>query len=163
VEKSAKRRIFCARRLFSTQFFSNLDESFSGDRRRAQFRLVCLRVGPYGASLMLFGRLLALSSVLVLTASTAAVAQGVSNAQAEHAAKLALLLGRGVGCDLDTGRATSMIGAWLDRTFPAGSARQDIYLDMFHDTVRQYAAQQRAGRSPDSCADIAQAFETMGW
>jgi hypothetical protein len=110
---------------------------------------------------MLFGRLLALSSVLVLSATAAA--QDVSNAEVDQTAKLALLLGRGVGCDLDTGRATSMVGAWLDRTFPPGSPRQDIYLDLFADSVRHHAAQQRAGKSPDSCADIVRAFDTMDW
>jgi hypothetical protein len=111
---------------------------------------------------MLFGRLfLALSAVLVLSATAAA--QDASDTKGDQTAKLALLLGRGVGCDLDTARATSMIGAWLDQTFPPGSPRQDIYLDLFADSVRLHAAQQRAGKSPDSCADIAEVFETMGW
>jgi hypothetical protein len=111
---------------------------------------------------MHLGRLV-LSSALVLSVATPGLAQGVTNAQTVHAAKLAMILGRGVGCNLDTGRATRMIGAWLDHTFPPGSARQDIYMDLFADTVRQYAAQQQSGKSPDSCADVAEAFETMGW
>jgi len=111
---------------------------------------------------MHLGRLV-LSSALALSVTATGLAQGVSNAEAEQAAKLAMLLGRGVGCDLDTGRANRMIGAWLNHTFPSGSARQDIYLDMFADTVRHHAAQQRAGNSPDSCAEVAQAFDTMDW
>jgi hypothetical protein len=112
---------------------------------------------------MHLGRLMILSSALALSVAAPGLAQGVSNTQADQAAKLAMLLGRGVGCDLDTGRANSMIGAWLDHTFPPGTARQDIYLDMFADTVRHHAAQQRAGKSPDSCADVAEAFGTMNW
>ena len=111
---------------------------------------------------MYLGRIV-LSSALALCVAATSLAQGVSNAQADQAAKLAMLLGRGVGCDLDTGRANRMIGAWLDHTFPPGSARQDIYLDMFADTVRFHAARQRAGNSPDSCADVAEAFETLDW
>jgi hypothetical protein len=111
---------------------------------------------------MHLGRLV-LSSALALSVAAPGLAQGVSNDKADNAAKLAMLLGRGVGCDLDTSRANRMIGAWLDQTFPPGSARQDIYLDLFADTVRHHAAQQRAGKSPDSCADVAEAFGTMNW
>ena len=111
---------------------------------------------------MHLGRIV-LSSALALGVTASGLAQGVSNVEADQAAKLAMLLGRGVGCDLDTGRANRMIGAWLNQTFPSGSARQDIYLDMFADTVRHHAAQQRAGNSPDSCAEVAQAFDTMDW
>lgn len=102
-------------------------------------------------------------SLLLMSGTGSALAQDVSNAEVDQTAKLAMLLGRGVGCGLDIDRANRMVGAWLDQTFPSGTARQDVYLDMFADSVRHHAALQRAGDTPDSCADVAEAFETMDW
>ncbi|MGH6944251.1 MAG: hypothetical protein ACREH6_08540 [Geminicoccaceae bacterium] len=103
---------------------------------------------------------LLLSLVLVVGGQDARAA---SDADIDRMSNFALLLGRGIGCELDTHRAADMVGAWLERTFPPGSPDQKRYLSMFMEGVRSHAAQQQSGRSPDSCTDIARAFETMRW
>ena len=77
--------------------------------------------------------------------------------------QMALLLGRAAGCGLDTRGATRAIGAWLDRTFPPGSADQARYLPDFTADVRRHARQQQQGETSDSCADVAQALKALNW
>ena len=76
---------------------------------------------------------------------------------------MALLLGRAVGCGLDTRRASGAIGAWLDQTLPPGSAEQTRYLPAFAADVRRHARQQQKGDTADSCADIAGALNALNW
>ena len=106
---------------------------------------------------------LAVSAMLLLGAVTAPVAQAASQAELERMSSLALLLGRGIGCNLETKRASAVIGSWFDQTFPPGSSEQERYLPVFAAEVEQHARQQRSGDSPDSCADVANAFYTMRW
>jgi hypothetical protein len=96
-------------------------------------------------------------------AAVAPVAQAASKADLERMNNMALLLGRAAGCGLDTDRATGVIGAWFDQTFPPGSIDQKRYLPVFTREIRRHAEQQQSGKSPDSCADIAEAFHTMRW
>jgi hypothetical protein len=100
---------------------------------------------------------------VLFAAAVAPVAQAASKADLERMNNMALLLGRAAGCGLDTDRATKVIGAWFDQTFPPGSIDQKRYWPVFTKGVRRHAAQQQSGDSPDSCADIAQAFYTMRW
>jgi hypothetical protein len=105
----------------------------------------------------------ALVLAVVLGSGVAPVAEAASEADLARMNNMALLLGRAAGCGLDTTRATSVIGAWLDQTFPPGSIDQMRYLPVFTREVQRHAAAQQSGNSPDSCADIAQAFATMRW
>jgi len=107
--------------------------------------------------------ILAVSATLLLGAAAAPVAQAASEAEVERMNGLALLLGRGIGCRLDTKRAAAVIGSWFDQTFPPGSEAQEHYLPQFAEEVEQHARAQRSGDSPDSCAEIANAFYTMRW
>ena len=106
---------------------------------------------------------LAVFATLLLGAAAAPVAQAASEAELERMSSLALLLGRGIGCNLETRRASAMIGSWFDQTFPPGSSEQQRYLPVFAEEVEHHARAQRSGDSPDSCADVANAFYTMRW
>lgn len=106
---------------------------------------------------------LALASALLVGVSFAQTAVAASEAEIQHMDGLALLLGRAIGCDLNTERAAGEIAAWLDQTFPPGSVAQQRYLGLFAEAVRSYARQQRSGNSPDSCVEVADALARLGW
>jgi hypothetical protein len=99
---------------------------------------------------------------LLLGLAPAPALRAASPVELERMSGMALLLGRGIACGLDTRRASGAIGAWFDRTFPT-SEEQDRYLPRFADEVRSHARQQRDGASPDSCKDVAEAFYAMRW
>jgi hypothetical protein len=103
-----------------------------------------------------------LGAALLLGAALVPAAQAASPAELDHMSGMALLLGRGIACGLDTKRAAGVIEAWFDQTFPA-AGEQDRYLPQFAEEVRRHVRQQRDGASPDSCAEVAQAFYAMRW
>jgi hypothetical protein len=105
----------------------------------------------------------ALGGVLLLGTALAPGAEAASKADLERLDNMALLLGRAAGCGLDTDRATGVIGAWFDETFPPGSIDRKRYLPRFTSDIRLHAEQQQSGDSPDSCADIAEAFYNLRW
>ena len=111
------------------------------------------------------GRLpgLVLSALVLLGPGLRPAALAASPADLETMSRMALLLGRAVGCDLDTRSATRAIGAWLDQTFPPGSADRTRYLPAFAADVRGHARQQQQGETSDSCADVAQALNALNW
>ncbi len=102
-------------------------------------------------------------TALLLGAELAPAVLAASPADLETMSRMALLLGRAVGCDLDTRRAAHEIGAWLDQTFPPGSTDQARYLPAFAADVRRHARQQQQGETSDSCADVAQALNALNW
>ena len=102
------------------------------------------------------------AAALLVGAAAAPQAQAASQAELDRLSSMALLLGRGLACGLDTKRAAGSIEAWFEQTFPA-ETEQSRYLPLFADEVRSHLRQQRDGASPDSCADVAQAFYTMRW
>jgi hypothetical protein len=104
----------------------------------------------------------ALAGLFLSMAATPA-ARAASEDDLAVMSRMALLLGRALACDLNTDRAAKAISAWLDQTFPPGSAEQMRYLQVFRADVERQAAQQKNGDSPDSCADVAQALKTMNW
>ena len=108
-------------------------------------------------------RLLAASCALLLGAAGPRPAVAASAADLETMSRMALLLGRAVGCGLDTRRAVKAIGAWLDQTFPPGSAERTRYMQVFGTDVRRHARQQQNGDTPDSCADVADALDAVDW
>jgi hypothetical protein len=109
------------------------------------------------------GRALAAAAVLLLGLGAAPLAQTASDAELQQLESLALLLGRAIGCALDTDMAAGQIRLWFDQTFPPGSEGRERYLQVFQETVRGYAWQQQSGNSPDSCAEVSDALATMGW
>ncbi len=112
---------------------------------------------------MIRDRLVAALSCLLLGTAVAPAALAASAADLETMSRMALLLGRAVGCGLDTHRATGAIGAWLDQVFPPGSADHMRYLQAFGADVRRHARQQQQGDTPDSCADVAEALSAVNW
>jgi hypothetical protein len=109
------------------------------------------------------GRAFPFALALLFGSGFAPIAHSASDADLQRMNNMALLLGRAAGCGLDTDRATGVIGAWFDQTFPPGSIDQKRYLPVFTREIRRHAEQQQSGNSPDSCADIAEAFHTMRW
>jgi hypothetical protein len=107
--------------------------------------------------------IVAVAAMLLVGVATAPAAQAASEAEIERLSSFALLLGRGIGCNLDTKRAAGVIGSWFEQTFPAGSAEREHYLPVFAGEVELHFKRQRSGGSPDSCADVAHAFYTMRW
>jgi len=106
---------------------------------------------------------LAIGGALLVGAALGPGAEAASKADLERMNNMALLLGRAAGCGLDTERATGVIGAWFDQTFPPGSIDRKRYLPRFTSDIRLHAEQQQSGDSPDSCADIAEAFSNLRW
>jgi len=107
--------------------------------------------------------LVAAFTMLLVGMAVAPAAQAASEAEIERLSSFAMVLGRGIGCNLDTKRAAVMLENWFDKAFPPGSGEQEQYRPVFAAEVKQYARQQRSGDSPDSCADVAQAFYTLRW
>ena len=107
---------------------------------------------------MIRAAVVAASAVLLLGTVLAPTAQAASETAIERLSTFAMILGRGIGCNLDTKRAAAMLSKWFDEAFPPESGEQKHYLPRFATEVEQYSMQQRRGDSPDSCADVAQAF-----
>jgi hypothetical protein len=104
-----------------------------------------------------------MAAALLLGNSLAQPAHAASEAEVERLSSFAMVLGRGIGCNLDTKRAAAVLNQWFDKAFPPGSGEQEHYLPRFAAEVEQYRLQQHSGDSPDSCADVAQAFYTLRW
>jgi hypothetical protein len=109
------------------------------------------------------GRTLAAAAVLLLGLAAAPRAQTAPDAELERLESIALLLGRAIGCALDTERAAGQIRLWFDQTYPPGSEARQRYLPVFERAVHFYIAQQQSGNSPDSCAEVSDALATLGW
>jgi hypothetical protein len=102
-------------------------------------------------------------SCLLVGATIPPPVRAASAEDLETMGRMALLLGRAVGCGLDTRRAVAAISAWLDQTFPPGSGEQTRYLQGFGADVERHARQQQKGESPDSCAEVADALKAVNW
>ena len=109
------------------------------------------------------GRAVALALILMLGSGPWSTAQALSQADLERLNGFALLLGRGLSCNLDISRARRVIEDWLDQSLPRGSAERARYLPLFIERLRYHARAQHLGQSPDSCADVARAFEDLYW
>ena len=86
-----------------------------------------------------------------------------SRADVDRLTSYAVILGRAIGCGIDTQKASLQIGKWMDKRFPPGSKDQQTYLPVFIEGVKYHAEQQRAGRSPDSCSQVQRSISKMKW
>lgn len=84
-----------------------------------------------------------------------------TDANVDRMTTYAVLLGRAVGCGLDTEAASRRVGAWMDDTFNV--EQRKVYLPIFIFGMTQQAEAQRAGRSPDSCSQVRQQFARVNW
>jgi len=86
-----------------------------------------------------------------------------SKADIDKLTSYAVVLGRAIGCRIDTDYEMERVGAWIDKKFPPGSSDQKTYLPIFIDGVKHHAKQQRNGNSPDSCSQVRRTFNKMQW
>lgn len=71
----------------------------------------------------------------------------------------AVLLGRGIACEAPgVQEASRKVGAWMEEK---GLAK--TYTVAVAEGIRMSAIEQRAGRSPDSCAIVRTSFPTYPW
>ncbi|MCQ8106478.1 hypothetical protein NP590_20440 [Methylomonas sp. SURF-2] len=85
----------------------------------------------------------------------------VSSFDIDKLTSYAVMLGRALGCGIDTKYASSKIGEWIDRVFPPGSNSQITYLPIFLSGIQHHAKQQVSGNSPDNCSAVTSAFNKM--
>jgi hypothetical protein len=102
-------------------------------------------------------------SGVILAISVAGNAAAASDSNVQTLERFALLLGRGIGCKLNTDEAVAYIHNWFEQTFPAVSAERQRNLSHFKEVVLYNAQQQRSGKSPDDCGNIRNAFKSLGW
>lgn len=75
----------------------------------------------------------------------------------------AVILGRGIACGASTQEPMKRVGKWFDNTFAPGSSAHKQYMVIFMTGIEHHAAQQRAGKSPDSCDSIRRTFSGFPW
>jgi hypothetical protein len=75
----------------------------------------------------------------------------------------AVILGRAIGCGINTDYEMRRVGAWMDKKFPPGSSDQKTYLPIFLQGIQYHAKQQSSGNSPDSCPQVRKSFKRMQW
>jgi hypothetical protein len=71
------------------------------------------------------------------------------------------VLGRGMGCGIDTQRAQQRVYAWLTATFPA--SEQNMAKQLYLLGIGVALKQQQAGATPDSCQTLAASFSSFPW
>ncbi|WP_171694357.1 hypothetical protein [Methylomonas sp. ZR1] len=102
----------------------------------------------------------AIPSILIIFSSGTLAA---STADIDKLTTYSVILGRAVACGINTNDASSRVGYWMDRNFPPGSQDQITYLPIFMAGMQHNAEQQASGNSPDNCAAVARAFNSMPW
>lgn len=105
--------------------------------------------------------------VRTLVAGIALLAPGAAlsadPADVDRLTTYATLLGRAIGCGLQTDQASRDIGGWMDKKFAPGSSDQRTYLPIFMAGVQYHAEQQRNGKSSDTCTEVARVFRSTSW
>jgi len=86
-----------------------------------------------------------------------------SNADIDKLTSYAVILGRAIGCGINTDYEMRRVGAWMDKKFPPGSSDQKTYLPIFMQGLQYHAKQQSNGNSPDSCSQVRKTFNRMQW
>ena len=84
-----------------------------------------------------------------------------TSAKVDRMTSYATIIGRAIGCGVDTAAETRRVGLWLDATF-TGEQRK-VYLPTFAAGMKMHAQAQRAGSSPDSCATVRDQFARVHW
>ena len=102
--------------------------------------------------------MLTLTSIKFITQANAATDQDINKLTT-----YAVMLGRAIGCGIDTENEATSIGEWMDERFPPGSNDQQIYLPILMDGVKMHMEQQQNGQSPDSCDTVRTSFSNMSF
>jgi hypothetical protein len=95
--------------------------------------------------------------------STLATSESPSASEIDQMTTYAVILGRAMGCRLDTDRAAEVVGRWMDMHFPPGSPDRDVYFPIFLGGTKYHADQQRMGLAPDDCESVQRTLASMGW
>lgn len=101
--------------------------------------------------------------LIALLLASPVASYAATEADIDKMTTYATVLGRAIGCGINTDSAMKRVGRWMDKTFPPGSRDQQIYLPIFMEGVKHHAEQQRAGSSPDSCSELRKTFNTFPW
>lgn len=75
----------------------------------------------------------------------------------------AVVLGRATGCGENVDGPLRRVGSWLDSIYRPGSPENQMYLMLLAEGMRHNAVEQRAGRSPDSCAQVRRTLNGFPW
>lgn len=102
-------------------------------------------------------------SVGALVGSVCFNALAASDADVDRLTTYATLLGRAVGCGLNTSSEAARVGDWMDQRFLPGSDDQQTYLPIFMAGVQENARRQSQGESPDSCASVKEQYSLVKW
>lgn len=73
----------------------------------------------------------------------------------------ASIMGRAVGCGINTEKEMGKVGAWMDSAFDLES--KPMFMLLFMQGVQMNAQTQMSGNSPDSCSDISKSYSKMSW
>lgn len=101
--------------------------------------------------------------VLLSLSMVSGLAYSASATDVDQMTTYATILGRAIGCGVETGEAQRKVGRWMDQQFPPGSDDQKTYLPVFIEGMRKSAEDQSKGRSPDSCSTIRRGFADFPW
>lgn len=104
-----------------------------------------------------------LSIALVANALVPGVAMSATDGDIDKLTTYAVIMGRAIGCGIDTENEMRRVGSWMDRRFPPGSSDQKIYLPIFIAGVKKHAQNQANGNSPDSCSAVRREYSKMPW
>lgn len=75
----------------------------------------------------------------------------------------AVIIGRAIGCSINTDVAVNKVTSWLDKRFPPGSVDQKRYLPVFMGGIKYHVENQVNGNSPDNCSTVRREYGLMEW
>lgn len=93
-----------------------------------------------------------------ITVAAPGASSAMSDKDGERMTIFATMLGRLIGCGLPSSKASSEVAAWMARHNPSSDPATPGNLAVFTIGVQHHTAEQKAGRSPDSCADVQEFF-----
>lgn len=84
-----------------------------------------------------------------------------TSAKVDRMTSYATIIGRAIGCGVDTAAQTRRVNLWLDASFTV--EQRKVYLPTFAAGMQTHAQAQRSGRSPDSCSAVRDQFTRVRW
>ena len=112
---------------------------------------------------LLGARLPAATTLVLIPIFTALPVAAYNKGDIDKMTSYAVILGRAIGCGIDTDEAAKYVGRWFDSRWPRRSPDQGTYLMILADGIKMHADEQRSGRAPDSCSEVRRQFNLMKW
>jgi len=75
----------------------------------------------------------------------------------------AVIIGRAIGCSVNTDAAVNRVTTWFDKKFPPGSPGQKKFLIIFMGGIEHHVKEQVRGNSPDNCQTVKREYSLMSW